>query len=218
MGRLEGRGGGRGVRRRELCCFGKRYYDAEVGRWTAVDPDGQYYDGYAYSGNGHNPVSFADDDGGFMNFVIGAGVGVATGVGIAALTSLATGQEFDYSATDFFIDAGTGAVGAGLVGKFAKAGDVWKLYQAANKAKNAAKITQSAHKIMQAEKATAALKEGAQTLVAANVIFTPAKQGIKQVAHTIADNVQESMPESPQTVTSGGATSDKTTTKTILKK
>lgn len=45
-----------------LYYFGKRYYDAEIGRWTSVDPMGQYVDAYLYGGN--NPANRIDPDGG----------------------------------------------------------------------------------------------------------------------------------------------------------
>jgi uncharacterized protein RhaS with RHS repeats len=45
-----------------LYYFGKRYYDAEIGRWTSVDPMGQYNDAYLYGGN--DPVNRVDPDGG----------------------------------------------------------------------------------------------------------------------------------------------------------
>ena len=44
-----------------LYYFGKRYYDAEVGRWTSEDPEGQFFDGYNYCGN--DPVNSTDPDG-----------------------------------------------------------------------------------------------------------------------------------------------------------
>ncbi len=40
--------------------FGKRYYDAEIGRWIAIDALGQFHDAYAYS---TNPINEIDPDG-----------------------------------------------------------------------------------------------------------------------------------------------------------
>ena len=44
-----------------LYYFGGRYYDPEVGRWTAVDPAGDGLNWYAYSDN--NPLRFIDTNG-----------------------------------------------------------------------------------------------------------------------------------------------------------
>jgi hypothetical protein len=51
-----------------LYYFGKRYYDAEIGRWISVDPEGQFFDLYAYTGNGYNPISSLDKDGNWLFF------------------------------------------------------------------------------------------------------------------------------------------------------
>lgn len=42
---------------------GARYYDADVGVWTSVDPMRQFWSGYSYTGNGYNPVNGLDPDG-----------------------------------------------------------------------------------------------------------------------------------------------------------
>ncbi|MBD3346742.1 MAG: hypothetical protein GF401_16930, partial [Chitinivibrionales bacterium] len=41
--------------------FGARYYDADIGRWTSVDPVQQYMDSYLYGGN--SPINRIDPDG-----------------------------------------------------------------------------------------------------------------------------------------------------------
>jgi RHS repeat-associated protein len=38
--------------------FGKRYYDADVGRWIACDPQGQHHDAYLYGSD--NPINRID--------------------------------------------------------------------------------------------------------------------------------------------------------------
>jgi RHS repeat-associated protein len=43
--------------------FGKRYYDADIGRWTSTDPKLQFYNAYAYTSNGFNPIRGFDPDG-----------------------------------------------------------------------------------------------------------------------------------------------------------
>jgi hypothetical protein len=59
-----------------LFYFGKRYYDAEIGRWVAVDPEGQFDDAYSYAGNGCNPISATDADGGYMQLYYAAQTGL----------------------------------------------------------------------------------------------------------------------------------------------
>ena len=43
--------------------FGARYFDPEVGVWGATDPKRQFWNGYAYAGNGRNPIFYRDFDG-----------------------------------------------------------------------------------------------------------------------------------------------------------
>ncbi len=50
--------------------FGARYYDPIIGRWTAVDPKEQFWDRYAYAGNGFNPINGIDPDGRDMTFLL----------------------------------------------------------------------------------------------------------------------------------------------------
>lgn len=47
----------------ELNYFGARYYDADAGLWTSVDPMRQFWSGYSYTGNGVNPISSIDPNG-----------------------------------------------------------------------------------------------------------------------------------------------------------
>jgi RHS repeat-associated protein len=46
-----------------LFYFGKRYYDADLGVWNSRDPEEQFWNSYAYAGNGYNPVNSQDVDG-----------------------------------------------------------------------------------------------------------------------------------------------------------
>ena len=62
--------------------FELRMYDGRVGRWTSVDPKGQFNSPYV--GMGNNPVSGTDPDGGWS--WITAGIGFGVGAGMAALT------------------------------------------------------------------------------------------------------------------------------------
>lgn len=68
--------------------FGRRYYDPEVGVWTACDPKGQYFNSYGYSSN---PIVYVDPDGTFFGlfytpalfdfaFTTLAGAAIGTGI------------------------------------------------------------------------------------------------------------------------------------------
>lgn len=46
--------------------FGARYYDADIGLWTSVDPMRQYWSGYSYTGNGFSPINGVDSDGNYF--------------------------------------------------------------------------------------------------------------------------------------------------------
>lgn len=54
------------------------------GGWTAVDPEGQFFDLYAYSGNDYNPINAHDDDGNYL-FLAAAAPAVVTGLTALAL-------------------------------------------------------------------------------------------------------------------------------------
>ena len=61
--------------------FELRQYDAFLGRWTSMDPYGQYAS--PYLGMGNSPVSALDPDGGYaLPFLIGAAVGAGIGYAI----------------------------------------------------------------------------------------------------------------------------------------
>jgi len=63
-----------GVSGMDLYYFGARYYDADIGLWTAVDPAMEYFSGYTYVGN--NPIS-AIDPNGLWTLKAGFGLGYA---------------------------------------------------------------------------------------------------------------------------------------------
>jgi RHS repeat-associated protein len=72
-----------------LSYFGARYYDAEVGVWTSVDPAGQFFNPYAYSSN---PIVFIDPDGRTFGAFIGQ---VALGAAMSgAGYALTAGDDF----------------------------------------------------------------------------------------------------------------------------
>ena len=43
--------------------FAGRYYDADIGLWVSIDPAGQFFSPYSYTGNGFNPLSGFDPNG-----------------------------------------------------------------------------------------------------------------------------------------------------------
>ena len=47
--------------------FGARYLDPMLGMWISVDPKRQFASPYLYVGNGYNPITGQDDDGGYYN-------------------------------------------------------------------------------------------------------------------------------------------------------
>ena len=47
--------------------FGARYLDPMLGMWISVDPARQFASPYLYAGNGYNPITGQDDDGGYYN-------------------------------------------------------------------------------------------------------------------------------------------------------
>ncbi|MFV1883202.1 MAG: RHS repeat-associated core domain-containing protein [Balneola sp.] len=59
--------------------FGARYYDAALGRWSVMDPAGQYATPYGY--NGGNPVMYIDPNGEFAFIPIAIGIMVGASLG-----------------------------------------------------------------------------------------------------------------------------------------
>lgn len=97
-----------------LLYYRARWYDPQTGRFISEDPS--EFDGgvnwYAYVGG--SPLSLNDPDGEIWNFVVGAGVGVATGYIIAKLTGTC------YTLNDLVFDAVTGAAGVGIASGLGK--------------------------------------------------------------------------------------------------
>jgi RHS repeat-associated protein len=117
-----------------LYYFGARYYDPRTSVWASVDPIlGQYLDGepnggiyipatlslYAYGAQ--NPVRFKDDNGEFVNFLIGAGIGAVLDIGVQAVL-ISTGQQDTFNLSNVAASAAAGAVGVGVATKTAQIG------------------------------------------------------------------------------------------------
>jgi RHS repeat-associated protein len=86
--------------------FGSRMYDAAVGRWFNPDPRNQFYSPYLAMGN--NYIVFADPDGEWIQFLIGAVVGGVINV-VANLDNI---DSFGDGLAYFGIGAASGVVAA----------------------------------------------------------------------------------------------------------
>jgi uncharacterized protein RhaS with RHS repeats len=94
--------------------FGRRFYDPEVGVWTAVDPKGQYYSAYSYVGG--NPVLIVDPNGEY-GALAGALRGIASGaIGGAAYGGLIGGAISASQGGSFWEGFGKGALYGGIAG------------------------------------------------------------------------------------------------------
>lgn len=101
-----------------LYWYGSRWYDDSLGRFTQPDtivPDSsqgtQAWDRYSYVNN--NAVNHTDPSG-HCFICIGAAVGAVVGGAIYAVTTAASGREWDTK--DFLTSVATGAVGGALIG------------------------------------------------------------------------------------------------------
>ncbi|WP_108802598.1 DUF6443 domain-containing protein [Aquimarina sp. Aq107] len=86
--------------------FGSRMYDASLGRWFAVDPQGQFSSPYLAMGN--NPVMMVDPDGEFS--------WLATLVGAFVYTAFDAARGNVNNWEDFFTSLGTGAAQSAFAG------------------------------------------------------------------------------------------------------
>jgi RHS repeat-associated protein len=87
-----------------------RWYDPQTGRFLTQDPIGLAGGANLYAYAGKNPISF-DDPYGLCPWCIGAALGVVEGYALAKVL----GQQYTWK--DAAVDATTGAIGGGLVGK-----------------------------------------------------------------------------------------------------
>ena len=110
----------------ELMFYGARWYDSSLGRFTSPDTiipqavqGSQAWDRYAYSNN--NPVRYNGPSGHFINVLGGAVIGALVGVGLYALNTASSGQDFNIAqaATVAAVGAASGALIATGVGAVA---------------------------------------------------------------------------------------------------
>ena len=131
--------------------YGARFYDP-CGRlgFTSIDPLVEdYYDLSPYSYCAGNPIACRDENGEWINFVIGAAVGAVTDYAVQVATNVASGQDFgdamtNVSGTSIALAAGAGAMGVGIASGFSKLATVGKLATIASKSETAATVVRTA--------------------------------------------------------------------------
>lgn len=93
--------------------YGARHYDATIGRFTTVDPmSDEYYPLSPYGYCGGNPICHRDEEGKFINNIIGAFIGAAADLGVQVVANVALGkgafEDIDW------VSVGASAVEGGL--------------------------------------------------------------------------------------------------------
>ncbi len=86
--------------------FGSRFYDTQLGRWNATDPQSQFHSPYLAMGN--NPFNGIDPDGEFWHIVAGAVIGGVINLAVNANNVNNFWEGLGY----FAVGAAAGAVGA----------------------------------------------------------------------------------------------------------
>jgi len=100
----------------DLHNFRARQYSDNLGRFFAVDPQGQYYSPYVYGGN--NPFSYTDPDGEIAFLVpilVSAAIGAGTSAAVYTATSLPFGKfRLDNLGKSMLYGAVGGAISGGF--------------------------------------------------------------------------------------------------------
>ena len=92
--------------------YGQRFYDPLIGRWNNIDPLAEYYyNQNAYNYGANNPLFFVDEDGQFINTMVGAVIGAFIGGALEAAK-----HSFNTSSKGFWGDVGSGAFKGALAG------------------------------------------------------------------------------------------------------
>ncbi len=130
--------------------YGRRFYDPAGVFFTTQDPLAEdYYPLSPYSYCAGNPIACRDENGEWINFVVGAVVGAATDYAVQVVTNVVeNGGEITMDAFtnvdggSIALSAGTGAMGVGIASGVSKLTKVAKVAQVAAKSKTAAKAVQ----------------------------------------------------------------------------
>jgi RHS repeat-associated protein len=155
--------------------YGARFYDPALGRFHTVDPLAEdYYNLSPYGYCAGNPIAYRDENGEWINLVVGAIVGAATDYALQVATNYVEGKTGMQAWTDvkggsIAVSAAAGATGVGIASKVSKVIKVAEL----------ARTTQIAVKVGSEVVTDAAAS-------AANQLVTDGKVDIKDVAIDVA--------------------------------
>lgn len=126
--------------------YGARFYYPGIGRFMVQDKYAEvYYPFSPYSYCAGNPVTCRDENGEWINFVIGAVVGGAMDYAVQVGTNYIegkTGSEAwtNVNVSSIGLSAAAGATGAGIASGLTKLTKVAKVAQVVSKSKTAAKL------------------------------------------------------------------------------
>ncbi|MBK7483476.1 MAG: hypothetical protein IPI72_12240 [Flavobacteriales bacterium] len=115
-----------------LYYYGARYYDPVAAMWASLDPMANAYPDvspFAYCIN--SPVVARDEQGEWVNFVVGAAIGGLSEYAIQVASNLSEGKGIGASLSDvdggaILMSAGTGLLGAGVASGVVKLGKAVK--------------------------------------------------------------------------------------------